>query len=68
MSETARVTFDEYEAGFPHAIEVESLDRGTAVKLSYAAVEPNVALDGTLFAPPPALRVLPLEAAVTGTP
>jgi hypothetical protein len=59
-----RVAFGEYEAGFPHAIEIVAPDSGGEVKLQLDAVEPNVALDPALFAPPPAPRVLPLTAAL----
>lgn len=61
-----RVAFDDYQDGFPHAIEVEAPASGATVKLTYGTVEVNVPLDPALFAPPPATRVLPLEAAVTG--
>jgi hypothetical protein len=65
---TMRVAFDDYQDGFPHALALDAPASGTTVRLTYSAVEPNVALDGALFAPPPATRVLPLEAAVIGTP
>jgi hypothetical protein len=60
-----RVAFDDHRDGFPHAIVIESLASGEKLQLTYGTVEPNVALDARLFAPPPAPRVLPLEAAVT---
>jgi hypothetical protein len=60
-----RVAFEDYQDGFPHAIVIESPASGEKLQLTYGAVEPNVALDAALFAPPPAPRVLPIEAAVT---
>jgi hypothetical protein len=45
---------------------VESPQHGAPVRLQYDAVELNPELAAALFAPPPAERVLPLEAA--GTP
>jgi outer membrane lipoprotein-sorting protein len=57
-----RLAFGEYQDGFPRALEVRAQD-ASPVKLDYEAVETNVALDPQLFAPPPALRVLPLESA-----
>jgi hypothetical protein len=59
-----RVAFGDYKDGFPHTLDMAA--PGAAVKLVYAMVEPNVALDPALFEPPPAPRVLPLEA--VGTP
>ena len=58
-----RVAFSDYRDGFPHAIEVASSGRNAHATLVYDAVELNPALDATLFAPPPAGRVLPLDAA-----
>jgi hypothetical protein len=57
-----RVTFDEYQDGFPRALAVEATG-GAAARLTYDAVEPNAPVDPALFAPPPARRVLPLDAA-----
>ena len=59
-----RVAFDDYHDGFPHAVDVSSEGRPPA-RLAYDAVEPNAALDAALFAPPPAARVLPLDAIPT---
>jgi outer membrane lipoprotein-sorting protein len=56
-------TFTEYENGFPHAVDVASPASGTEARLRYDSVEPNAAIDPALFAPPPAARVLPLDAA-----
>ncbi len=57
-----RVAFDDYRDGFPHLVEVGAASGATA-RLAYEAVERNVPVDPALFAPPPAARVLPLEAA-----
>jgi hypothetical protein len=57
-----RVVFGEHRDGFPHALEVVAPATGASARLVYDAVEPNAAVDPALFAPPPAARVLPLEA------
>lgn len=57
-----RVGFGDYQDGFPHAIEIVGPGSSGEVKLALDAVEPNVALDPGLFAPPPAPHVLPLAA------
>jgi hypothetical protein len=57
-----QVRFDDYEDGFPHALEVAARG-GAAARLTYDAVEPNAPVDASVFAPPPATRVLPLDAA-----
>src|SRR5439155_235877 len=57
-----RVAFDDYRDGFPHLVEVGAAS-GAAARLAYEAVERNAPVDPALFAPPPAARVLPLEAA-----
>jgi hypothetical protein len=63
---TLRVAFSDYrEDGFPHAVEVSSAEHDAHASLVYDAVEVNPTLDGTLFAAPPARRVLPLTAAST---
>ncbi len=59
---TARVAFSDYSDDFPHALEVEAPGRRAAIKLAYDAVERNAAIDPALFEPPPARRVLPLDA------
>src|SRR5207249_3993191 len=56
------VAFDDYRDGFPHLVEVGAASGATA-RLAYEAVERNAPVDPALFAPPPAARVLPLEAA-----
>ncbi len=56
------VAFDDYRDGFPHLVDVGA-GSGTGARLAYEAVEPNAPVDAALFAPPPAARVLPLEAA-----
>jgi hypothetical protein len=61
-----RVAFGDYRDGFPHVLEVDAPGRGTAVRLAYDTAEPNAPVAPLLFAPPPAPRVLPLDAA--GTP
>ena len=61
-----RVTFGDHEQGFPHVVDVETPQRGAPVRLQYDSVELNPTVAAALFAPPPAERVLPLEAA--GTP
>lgn len=57
-----QVTFGEHEAGFPRTIEVVVPSTGATVTLRYDQVEPNAALDPTVFAPPPAPSVHPLPA------
>jgi hypothetical protein len=49
-------------------LDVESPQRGEPVRLHYDAVELNPEIAAALFAPPPAERVLPLEAAGTPRP
>ena len=61
-----RIAFGDHEKGFPHVVDVESPKRGAPVRLQYDDVELNPTVAASLFAPPPAERVLPLEAA--GTP
>ena len=58
-----RVAFGDYRNGFPYTLDVGAPATGTAARLAYEQVEPNAAVDLALFAPPPAPRVLPLEAA-----
>lgn len=58
-----RVAFEDYRAGFPHALTVEAAPGAAGARLAYDWVEPNAPVDGALFAPPPAGRVLPFEAA-----
>lgn len=60
------VSFTDYEDGFPHGLDVAAPVVGSAAKLAYDSVERNVPLEETLFAPPSAPRVVPLEAAPTG--
>jgi hypothetical protein len=62
-----RVAFDDYRDGFPRALEVAAAG-GAAARLTYDVVEPNVPVDAALFAPPPAPRVLPLDAAPSPEP
>ena len=57
-----RIGFDDYRDGFPHVVDVGA-EPGPAARLTYDEVQPNVPVDGAIFAPPPAARVLPLEAA-----
>jgi outer membrane lipoprotein-sorting protein len=57
-----RVTFEEYEDGFPRRLDLAG-EGDRSARLTYDAVETNAVLDPSLFAPPPAPRVLPLEAA-----
>ena len=57
-----RVTFDDYHDGFPYVLDVAAVG-GAGARLTYDTVEPNATVDPALFAPPPAARVLPLEAA-----
>jgi hypothetical protein len=54
--------FGDHEDGFPRTLDVSA--RGAEARLAYDRVEPNAALDDSLFAPPPANRVLPLDAVV----
>jgi hypothetical protein len=58
-----RIVFGDHERGFPHVVDVESPRRGAPVRLQYDEVELNPTVAAALFAPPPADRVLPLEAA-----
>ncbi len=58
-----RVAFGDYREGFPHLLEVAAPATHATATLAYEAVEPNAPVDAALFAPPPATRVLPLEAA-----
>src|SRR5579885_3351075 len=58
-----RVAFGDYREGFPHLLEVAAPATHATATLAYEAVEPNAPVDAALFAPPPAARVLPLEAA-----
>jgi hypothetical protein len=57
-----RVAFGGHEDGFPRVVDVESPRSGGSVRLHYEAVELNPDVAAALFAPPPAERVLPLEA------
>jgi hypothetical protein len=57
-----QVVFGEHRDGFPHALQVAVPSTGANATLVYDAIEPNAALDPALFAPPPAPRVVPLEA------
>jgi hypothetical protein len=57
-----RVAFDDYREGFPRVVDVSSED-GPSARLVYDTVEPNAPVDPAVFAPPPAPRVLPIEAA-----
>lgn len=61
-----RVAFGDHQDGFPHSIDILTPATGEEVKLALDAVEPNATLDPALFAPPPALHVLPLTAALEG--
>ena len=58
-----RVLFDDYRDGFPHSVAVTAEPGGVGAHLDYESVEPNIPVDGSVFAPPPAARVLPLDAA-----
>jgi hypothetical protein len=58
-----RVAFGDYQDGFPHTLEVESPALRSSAKLAYDAVEVNPSLPESVFTPPPAPRVVPLEAA-----
>ncbi|HLK10746.1 MAG TPA: hypothetical protein VKW76_05160 [Candidatus Binatia bacterium] len=58
-----RVAFGDYREGFPHLLEVAAPGTSSTATLAYEAVEPNARVDAALFAPPPAARVLPLDAA-----
>jgi hypothetical protein len=60
-----RAVFGDWQAALPRTLEVTVPTTGAAVHLAYDAVEPNVRVDPMLFAPPPAARVLPLEAIAT---
>jgi outer membrane lipoprotein-sorting protein len=60
---TLRLVFADYRDGFPYRVEVSSPSTGRRAALAYDAVERNAPLDPTLFMPPPAPRILPLETA-----
>jgi hypothetical protein len=60
---TLTVAFGDYRDGFPHSVEVGATPAGAGARLAYDTVEPNAPLDPSFFAPPPASRVLPIEAA-----
>lgn len=57
------LAFADYRDGFPHKMSVSAPGGGNAVTLAYDGVETNTPIDPALFGPPPAPRVLPLEAA-----
>ena len=59
--------FDDYRDGFPHVVDVATAD-GPGARLTYDAVELNVAIAADVFAPPPAPRVLPLDAVSAEAP
>lgn len=56
------VAFAEWEDGFPRAIDVGAPASGAGARIRFDAVEPNAALDAGIFAPPPAPRVVSLDA------
>jgi hypothetical protein len=56
-----RVRFDDYRDAFPHSIDVEAPRTGVAANLRYVQVELNAVVDGTVFAPPPARKSLPID-------
>jgi hypothetical protein len=64
---TLSVAFDDYQDGFPHSLAVTAPIVGSSVQLAYDSVETNPTLDASLFAPPPAPRVAPLESAATSS-
>jgi hypothetical protein len=57
---TMRVTFADYANGFAHRLDLVG-ERGLAASIAFDDVEPNAIIDGAVFVPPPAVRVLPLE-------
>ena len=61
-----RVGFGDYQAGFPRTIAVEAPMLQSTATLAYDDVEIDPTLDDALFAPPPAPRVLPLDAVAIG--
>jgi len=61
---TLRVMFGDWQAALPHTLEVTVPTTGAAIHLAYDAIEANTHVEPSLFAPPPAGRVLPLEAIV----
>jgi hypothetical protein len=64
-----RIGFDDYaHDGLPRSIEVEVPTSGAHARLRFDDVEPNAPIDPMLFAPPPAARVLPLDAAAPPPP
>lgn len=64
---TLQVTFDDHEDGFPRSLAVTAPVVGSSVQLAYDTVETNPSLDASLFVPPPAPRVAPLESAATSS-
>ena len=59
------VAFADFHDGFPRTLELAAAERNARASIVYEAAEPNAAVDAALFEPPPAGRVVPLEAAVT---
>jgi hypothetical protein len=56
-----RIDFGAYEDGFPRELDVSAPD-GSAARVRYVSVEPNVTIDQAVFRAPSATRVLPIEA------
>jgi hypothetical protein len=57
-----RVAFTDHRDDFPRTVDVEAPARGAPVRLAYDDVVLNADVAAALFVPPPAERVLPLEA------
>jgi hypothetical protein len=57
-----KVTFGDYVDGIAHALDLDG-GRGSTVSVVFDEVEANAAIDPSVFGPPPAPRVLPLDRA-----
>jgi hypothetical protein len=62
------VAFGDYQDGFPRAIDVGAPASGAGARIRFDTVEPNAAIDAALFVPPPAPRVLSVDAAPPPAP
>jgi hypothetical protein len=56
------VRFADYRDGFARTVDLDA-GGGMSASIAVDEIEPNVAIDPSVFAPPPAPRVLPLERA-----
>ena len=61
---SVRVRFGDYADGFARALDLDG-DGGVTASIAFDDVERNALIDASVFLPPPAARVLPLERATT---